>query len=194
MTKKQKQMRNRILIAAVLFAALLILSHTGLPGVGLGVDEQFAVQLLWFALYLVPYIVIGGDIVKKAVVNIGHGQVFDENFLMCIATFGAFGIGEYSEAVAVMLFYQVGELFQNYAMNRSRQSIADQMDICPEYANVEIGERVEKMDPDNVDRAAEYRICPWRETVCSPSRGVRCSQYVGGCICRRGGGGARDYH
>lgn len=150
MTKKQKQMRNRIMIAAVLFAALLILSHTGLPGIDPGADGQPGGQLLWFALYLVPYIVIGGDIVKKAVVNIGHGQVFDENFLMCIATFGAFGIGEYSEAVAVMLFYQVGELFQNYAVNRSRQSIADLMDICPEYANVEIGERVEKMDPDDV--------------------------------------------
>lgn len=150
MTKKQKQMRNRIIIAAVLFAILLIVSHTGLPGIDPGADGQPGRQLLWFALYVVPYIVIGGDIVKKAVVNIGHGQVFDENFLMCIATFGAFGIGEYSEAVAVMLFYQVGELFQSYAVNRSRQSIADLMDICPEYANVEIGDRVEKMDPDEV--------------------------------------------
>lgn len=143
MTEKQKRTLYRIIVSAVLYGVLLVLFHTGMIG---GTGGR------WFEcfLYLIPYIIIGGDIVKKAVVNIGHGQVFDENFLMCIATFGAFGIGEYSEAVAVMLFYQVGELFQSYAVNRSRQSITELMDICPEYANLETGDRVEKVDPDDV--------------------------------------------
>ena len=104
-----------------------------------------------FAVFLVPYLVIGWDIVYKAVRGIVNGQVFDENFLMTIATFGAFGVGEYSEAVAVMLFYQVGELFQSYAVSRSRQSIADLMDICPEYANLEKDGELVQADPDDVE-------------------------------------------
>ncbi|MDE5782173.1 MAG: cadmium-translocating P-type ATPase, partial [Lachnospiraceae bacterium] len=95
--------------------------------------------------------VIGYDIIFKAVRNIFNGQVFDENFLMCVATFGAFGIGEYSEAVAVMLFYQVGELFQSYAVNKSRQSITELMDICPEYANIEVDGSLKQVDPDDVN-------------------------------------------
>ena len=104
MTKKQKQMLVRIIISFVLFAVLMVAEHTGaLEGMN---------TWILFVIYLVPYLVIGYDIVYKAVRNISHGQVFDENFLMMVATFGAFGVKEYSEAVAVMLFYQVGELFQ----------------------------------------------------------------------------------
>ena len=102
-------------------------------------------------LYLIPYFVIGWDILYKAVRNIKNGQIFDENFLMAVATIGAFGVNEYSEAVAVMLFYQVGELFQSYAVNRSRQSITDLMDICPEYANIEEDGQLKQVDPDNVE-------------------------------------------
>ena len=101
-------------------------------------------------LFLVPYAIIGWDIIYKAIRNICHGQVFDENFLMCIATFGALGVGEYSEAVAVMLFYQVGELFQSYAVGKSRQSISEMMDICPEYANIEQEGQLAQVDPDDV--------------------------------------------
>ena len=102
-------------------------------------------------MYLIPYFVIGWDILYKAVRNIKNGQVFDENFLMAVATIGAFGVNEYSEAVAVMLFYQVGELFQSYAVNRSRQSISDLMDICPEYANIEEDGQLKQVDPDDVE-------------------------------------------
>ena len=92
--------------------------------------------------------------------NISHGQVFDENFLMMIATFGAFGVGEYSEAVAVMLFYQVGELFQAYAVGKSRKSISDMMDICPEYANIETENGLEQVDPDDVEVGSIIVIKP----------------------------------
>ena len=102
-------------------------------------------------LYLIPYFVIGWDILYKAVRNIKNGQIFDENFLMAVATIGAFGVNEYSEAVAVMLFYQVGELFQSYAVNRSRQSITDLMDICSEYANIEEDGQLKQVDPDDVE-------------------------------------------
>ncbi len=142
-TKKQKNMLARIAAAFVLYAASLILdgrgvfAHTGFP----------AAPLLAF---LIPYLTIGWDIVYKAFRGIVGGQVFDENFLMTVATFGAFGVGEYSEAVAVMLFYQVGELFQNYAVTRSRQSIADLMDICPEYANIEEDGQIKQVEPDDV--------------------------------------------
>ena len=102
-------------------------------------------------VFLIPYLIIGWDIVYKAFRGIKNGQVFDENFLMTVATFGAFGVGEFSEAVAVMLFYQVGELFQSYAVNRSRQSISDLMNICPEYANIEKDGQLEQVDPDDVE-------------------------------------------
>ncbi len=150
MTKKQKNMLCRIVVSGVLFLVLFVLFHTGLVEEEAFFGNSLAGKITLFVIYLIPYIIIGGDIVKKAVVNIGHGQVFDENFLMCIATFGAFGIGDYSEAVAVMLFYQVGELFQNYAVNRSRQSITELMDICPEYANLEVDGEVREVDPDDV--------------------------------------------
>ena len=143
MTKKQKKMLYRIIVTFLLFAVLMVCEHTGL------MDGWNKIVL--FVIYLVPYLVIGYDIVYKAARNISHGQVFDENFLMMIATFGAFGVGEYSEAVAVMLFYQVGELFQGYAVGKSRQSISDMMDICPEYANIEEGGVLKQVDPDDVE-------------------------------------------
>lgn len=143
MTGKQKKTRNRILIVLVIFTVLLVLEKTGL------LDKLPLVVKL--AIFLVPYIMIGYDVIKKAVINIRHGQVFDENFLMMIATFGAFGIGEYPEAVAVMLFYQIGELFQSYAVGKSRQSITEMMSIAPEIANI-VGENgeVTEVDPEEV--------------------------------------------
>ena len=108
-------------------------------------------RLLLFVAFLIPYIIIGYDVVKKAVTNITRGKVFDENFLMMVATIGAFGVQEFSEAVAVMLFYQVGELFQSYAVGKSRQSIADMMDMAPEYANLETENGIEQVDPDDVE-------------------------------------------
>ena len=135
MTGKQKKMLARILVSAVLLVAAKLLPLSG------------AFQLVAF---LVPYAVIGWDIVWKALRNIAHGQVFDENFLMTIATVGAFCTGEFPEAVVVMLFYQVGELFQGYAVGRSRQSIASLMDIRPDYANIEREGKLEQVDPDEV--------------------------------------------
>ena len=143
MTKKQKKMLYRIIVTFLLFAVLMVCEHTG------RMDGWNKIVL--FVIYLVPYLVIGYDIVYKAARNISHGQVFDENFLMMIATFGAFGVGEYSEAVTVMLFYQVGELFQGYAVGKSRQSISDMMDICPEYANIEEDGVLKQVDPDDVE-------------------------------------------
>ena len=142
MNKKQKTMLARILVAFVLYIPLAVMGHM----------ELFAPKnsILWLALYLIPYAIVGWDIVYRAVRNIRNGQVFDENFLMALATFGAFAVQEYSEAVAVMVFYQVGELFQSYAVNRSRQSITALMDICPEYANIEEDGKLVQVDPDDV--------------------------------------------
>lgn len=143
MTKKQRAMLSRIIATFIVYISLAVADHTGLLPESLGTWGRLA-------LYLVPYILIGWDIVYKSYRNIRNGQVFDENFLMTVATFGAFGTGEYSEAVAVMLFYQVGELFQSYAVNRSRQSITELMDICPEYANIEEDGQLKQVDPDDV--------------------------------------------
>ncbi len=153
MTKKQQKMLIRIGIAFFLFAGLLVCEHAGLL-------EGVEGTAVLFGIYLIPYLVIGYDIIYKAARNISHGQVFDENFLMMIATFGAFGVGEYSEAVAVMLFYQVGELFQGYAVGKSRQSISDMMDICPEYANMEVDGKLTQVDPDDVEPGSMIVIKP----------------------------------
>ncbi len=143
MNKKQKRMLYRILAAFALFFALELGEKAG--------AAEWIGEFPWgFLMFLVPYLLVGWDIVYKAVRNISHGQVFDENFLMTLATIGAFGVGEYAEAVAVMLFYQVGELFQSYAVNRSRQSISDLMDICPEYVNIEEDGELKQVDPDEV--------------------------------------------
>ena len=151
MMKKQKIMLYRIIAAAVIYVPLFVLEHMG----KLEFQSEIPVQ---FLLFMIPYLIVGGDIIYRAVRNISHGQVFDENFLMCIATFGALGVKEYSEAVAVMLFYQIGELFQSYAVNRSRQSISAMMDICPEYANIEEDGKLKQVDPDDVEIGTEIVI------------------------------------
>ena len=141
MTKKQKKTRTRIVTALVLFLALELAEHLApdvLPG------------LAWPVLYLIPYGIVGWDVLWRAVRNIKNGQVFDENFLMAVATVGAFGCGEYPEAVAVMLFYQVGELFQSVAVDRSRKSISALMDIRPDYANIERNGELVQVDPEEV--------------------------------------------
>ena len=136
MNKKQKKMLTRIIIAAVL---LVILSFLPVDG------------YLKMALYMVPYLVIGYDILKKAWKGILNKQVFDENFLMAVATIGAIVLGDYKEGVAVMLFYQIGELFQSYAVGKSRRNISELMDIRPDYANVEVDGNLEQVDPDEVE-------------------------------------------
>lgn len=138
MTKKQKNVLIRIIVAGVLLVTAALLP----------LEEK---SLLRLAAFLVPYFVIGYDVLWKAVRGIIHGQVFDENFLMCVATVGALFVGEYPEASAVMLFYQTGELFQSVAVGKSRKSISDLMDICPEYANVERNGQLEEVDPEEVE-------------------------------------------
>ncbi|MBQ8518993.1 MAG: cadmium-translocating P-type ATPase [Agathobacter sp.] len=153
MNKRQKRDLYRIIAAAILFVPLFAVEHMGL------------LELLpypWIALLicLVPYLIVGYDVIKEAAHNIKNGQIFDENFLMMIATFGAFVIGEYIEAVAVMLFYQIGELFQSYAVGKSRESITALMDICPEYANLEVDGELEEVDPDDVEIGSVIVIKP----------------------------------
>lgn len=144
MNKRQKKDLSRILIASALFVPLFVVEHMGL-------FEALPYGGIAFVICLVPYLIVGHDVIKKAAINIKNGQVFDENFLMMIATFGAFVIGEYIEAVAVMLFYQVGELFQSYAVGKSRESISALMEIYPEYANLEVDGELEEVDPDDVE-------------------------------------------
>ena len=158
MDAKQKKVLVRILIVAGMFIALLAAEHCGgFADFGLDAPEKRWMLLL---LHLVPYLVIGYDILWKAVRNIAHGRVFDENFLMVIATFGAFFVGEYPEAVAVMLFYQTGELFQSYAVGKSRRAISDMMDIYPEYANLETDGVLTEVDPDEVEIGSMIVIKP----------------------------------
>lgn len=153
MSKKQKQMVIRIVVAFIMLLLILAGEHTGWT-------DRIQPQMLVGLICLIPYEIIGYDILYKAARNIRNGQIFDENFLMMIATFGAFGVGEYSEAVAVMLFYQVGELFQGYAVGKSRQSISDMMDICPEYANIEEEGVLTQVDPDDVELGTVIVIMP----------------------------------
>lgn len=136
MNKKQKKMLIRIIIAAVLIVAFSLLPAEG---------------YLRFGLFMIPYLVIGYDILKKAFKGILNKQVFDENFLMAVATVGAILLGDYSEGVAVMLFYQIGELFQSYAVGKSRRNISELMDIRPDYANIEKDGTLEQVDPDEVE-------------------------------------------
>lgn len=149
MTAKQKKVLYRIIISAVLLAAIWIVS-------------EFADMPWWLEgiLYLIPYFVIGYDILRKAVKGILKGQVFDENFLMAIATIGAIGLKEFREGVAVMLFYQVGELFQSCAVGKSRKNIAALMDIRPDYANVMVDGNLERVDPDDVEIGTEIIVNP----------------------------------
>ncbi len=136
MNKKQKKVLIRIIISAILMIVLALLPLEG---------------YLKFGLFLIPYIIIGYDILRKAVKGILNKQVFDENFLMAVATVGAIALGDYKEGVAVMLFYQIGELFQSYAVGKSRRNISSLMDIRPDYANIEKDGKLEKVDPDEVE-------------------------------------------
>ena len=151
MNKKQKKMMTRIIIAAVLLVVLHFIPITGIPR---------------FICYLAIYLEIGYDILKKAFKGIKNGQVFDENFLMAIATVGAFGLavyeksGDYNEAIAVMLFYQIGELFQSYAVGKSRRNISELMDIRPDYANIEKDGKLEQVDPDEVEIGSMIVVQP----------------------------------
>lgn len=142
MNKKQRKLLNRIIIAAILFVAGMISPYI-LP-------ENQTTDYVEFAVFLASYAIIGWDIIWKALCNIRQGQIFDENFLMMIATVGAFILGEHSEGVAVMLFYQVGEWFQSYAVAKSRKSITSLMDIRPDYANVQRDGKLVQVDPDEV--------------------------------------------
>ena len=137
MTKKQKKVLVRIIVSAVLVAVFSLIP----------VNNPY-VRL---ALFLIPYLIIGYDILRKAVLGIVNGQVFDENFLMALATVGAIILGEYVEGTAVMLFYQIGELFQSYAVGKSRRNISALMDIRPDYANIEQDGQLEQVDPDDVE-------------------------------------------
>ena len=149
MSKKQKNVLCRIIVSLILLVAMSILDAL--------VDLPWIVQL---ALYMVPYLVIGYDILKKAGKGILNRQVFDENFLMAVATVGAVCLGEYKEGAAVMLFYQIGELFQSVAVGKSRKNIAALMDIRPDYANMMVDGKLEKVDPDDVEIGSEIIINP----------------------------------
>ena len=156
MSKKQKKMLIRIIAAGAIWAIGFAVEHI------FPTDDRFSLLgFIHLGIFTAAYLVIGWDILWKAIRNIAHGQLFDENFLMALATVGAFGTGEYSEAVFVMLFYQVGELFQNVAVSRSRQSISELMDIRPDYANIENenGE-LEKVDPEEVECGSVIVIKP----------------------------------
>lgn len=155
MSPKQKKTLYRIITAGVIYGILLVWSHMD--------SYDDLIEGKWFEplIFLVPFLLAGYDIVLKAINNICHGQIFDENFLMLVAGIGAYGIQEYSEAVAVIIFYQVGELFQSYAVGKSRKSIADMMDICPEYANLETEDgSTEETDPDDVEIGSIIVIKP----------------------------------
>lgn len=149
MTKKQKKVLIRIIIASVLIILLKVVFHF--------VKVNKYIELVAF---LVPYFVIGYDILKKAVYGIFNGKVFDENFLMAIATVGAIALGEYVEGTAVMLFYQIGELFQSYAVGKSRKNITALMDIRPDYANIEVDGKLEQVDPDDVEIGSVIVVKP----------------------------------
>lgn len=149
MTKKQKKVLIRIIVSALLLAAIMITTKL--------VEINKWIQLV---LYFVPYLIIGYDILKTAVKGIFKGQIFDENFLMAVATVGAVALGEFSEGAAVMLFYQIGELFQSVAVGKSRKNITSLMDIRPDYANVELNGKLEKIDPDDVEIGTEIVVNP----------------------------------
>jgi len=153
MNKKQKTLLWRIIIATIFFVPLYLISEEFVH------IEHFPDWAL-IVLFLVPYLLVGYDIIKKALQGIKNGQVFDENFLMTIATIGAIALGEYGEGVAVMLLYQVGELFQSYAVGKSRRNITELMDIRPDYANIEVDGKLEQVDPDEVEVGSIIVIQP----------------------------------
>jgi Cd2+/Zn2+-exporting ATPase len=170
MNKKQKKMLIRIIIAAV----LMVILHFAYEFLGEDVTDESGKLIkaatvrepVWFFLYMVPYLVVGYDILKKAFKGILNRQIFDENFLMAVATIGAIAValveknGDYTEAIAVMLFYQTGELFQSYAVGKSRRNISALMDIRPDYANIEKDSALEKVDPDEVETGSIIVVQP----------------------------------
>lgn len=152
LTRKQRKMLWRIIVAAVIFVPLFIIGHTHIV-------EHWP----WYVampVFAVPYLIVGYDVLRKAVVNIFHGQIFDENFLMCIATVGAFAVGEYPEAGEVMLLYQIGELLQGIAVGKSRRSVSELMDIRPDYANVERNGELLRVSPDEVQAGEIILVKP----------------------------------
>lgn len=152
LTRKQRKMLWRIIVAAVIFVPLFIIGHTHIV-------EHWP----WYVampVFAVPYMIVGYDVLRKAVVNIFHGQIFDENFLMCIATVGAFAVGEYPEAGEVMLLYQIGELLQGIAVGKSRRSVSELMDIRPDYANVERNGELLRVSPDEVQAGETILVKP----------------------------------
>ena len=187
MNKKQKKMLIRILISAVLLIGLNFVPVTG---------------IVRFLLYLVPYLVIGYDILLKALKGIKNRQVFDENFLMAVATVGAIALavydqsGDYTEAVAVMLFYQIGELFQSYAVGKSRHNISELMDIRPDYANIEKDGKLEKVDPDEVEIGSIIVVQPGEKVpidgmIVEGSSSLNTSALTGESLPRDAGPGTR---
>ncbi|MBQ6389179.1 MAG: cadmium-translocating P-type ATPase [Mogibacterium sp.] len=146
LTKKQRKDLIRIIIALVMFAVLMICEHAHV------IPEHLHGSVAMIPVYLIPYFIVGYDVVRKCFLGIAHGQMFDESFLMTLATVGAFGCGEFEEAVAVMLFYQVGEFFQSYAVGKSRGAISELMSIAPDYANREAEDgSIEVIDPDDIE-------------------------------------------
>ncbi len=153
MTKKQKTLLYRILVAAVLFVPVYLMSE--------GIVKADLPRWALFGLFLIPYLTVGYDILRKAALGVKNKKVFDECFLMTVATIGAIALGEYGEGVAVMLLYQVGELFQSVAVGKSRRSISALMDIRPDYANIEADDgSLEKVDPDDVEVGSIIVIQP----------------------------------
>ena len=166
MNKKQKKMLIRIIVAAVL---IVLFSKLPIDG------------YVRFGLFMIPYLVIGYDILQKAFKGIRNKQVFDENFLMAVATVGAIAIafyeksGDFNEVVAVMLFYQIGELFQSYAVGKSRRNISELMDIRPDYANIEQDGKLEQVDPDEVEIGTVIIVQPGEK---SADRWCSCRRYI----------------
>ena len=164
MNKKQKKMLIRIIVAAVL---IVLFSKLPIDG------------YVRFGLFMIPYLVIGYDILQKAFKGIRNKQVFDENFLMAVATVGAILLGDYSEGVAVMLFYQIGELFQSYAVGKSRRNISELMDIRPDYANIEVDGKLEQIDPDEVEIGTVIVVQPGEKVPRDAKAG---DEVISGCI------------
>ena len=151
MKKKQKKMLRRILIALALYIVLMIVQH---------LFPLSEMKLIYLPLYLIPYFIVGSDVLRKAVQGIANRQPFDESLLMTIATIGAMVLGEYPEGVAVMLFYQIGEFFQSYAVGKSRRSISALMDIRPDYANLERDGQIAAVDPESVEVGSVILVKP----------------------------------
>ena len=164
MNPKQKKLLTRIIVALVLFVAIEVAAQTGVLAAAFGTPGDVYAE---FALFLIPYLIAGYDVIAGALRGLVHGHALDEDFLMTVATFGAFALVLFpdtephmAEGAAVMLFFQVGELFQSYAVDKSRQSIADMMDIAPEYANVMEEGKLKQVDPFELAPDDEFIVMP----------------------------------